>query len=150
MKRGFFGVGIWHTKTEANVGTLLRSAYAFGADFVFTVGRRYSQQASDVTAAWRHIPLYHYPTLESLRSNLPYDCPIVGVELDKRALPLSKFSHLEREVFLLGAEDHGLNEETRRACHYLVYVDGGNVCLNVATAGSIVMWDRVAKQGRDS
>lgn len=37
-KRGFFGVGVWYSKFECNVGTLLRSAHAFGADFVFTAG----------------------------------------------------------------------------------------------------------------
>jgi tRNA G18 (ribose-2'-O)-methylase SpoU len=149
-KRGFFGVGIWHTKSECNVGTLLRSAHAFGADFVFTVGRRYTPQASDITAAWRHVPVYHYPALESLRANLPYGCPLVGVELDGRATPLSRFCHMERAAYVLGAEDHGLNEAARLACHYLVQIEGSALCLNVATAGSIVMYDRVAKQTKST
>jgi hypothetical protein len=34
--RGYFGIGIYHGKTEENIGTLWRSAYAYGADFVFT------------------------------------------------------------------------------------------------------------------
>ena len=31
--RGFFAIGIEHTKTPANVGTLMRSAVCFGASY---------------------------------------------------------------------------------------------------------------------
>lgn len=41
MKRGYFGIGIYHTKNVLNVGTLWRSAHNFGASFIFTVGMRY-------------------------------------------------------------------------------------------------------------
>ena len=40
----FYGIGIVNTKTEANIGTLWRSAHAFGASFIFTVGRRYRRR----------------------------------------------------------------------------------------------------------
>lgn len=33
MKRGYYGIGIYHPKTTENVGTLWRSAHNFGADF---------------------------------------------------------------------------------------------------------------------
>ena len=147
MKRGFCGIGCWHGKSEVNVGTLMRSAHAFGADFVFTVGRRYRPQASDTSSAWRHVPLYHYETVADLKRHLPASCPLVGVELDKYATPLGRFTHPERGAYLLGAEDHGLNEETRAACHFLVQVEGAALCLNVATAGSIVLYDRLSKRG---
>ena len=32
--RGYWGMGVFHTKTYQNIGTLLRSAHSFGADFV--------------------------------------------------------------------------------------------------------------------
>ena len=41
--RGYFGIGIENIKTEANIGTLMRSSYAMGASFVFTIGRRYAR-----------------------------------------------------------------------------------------------------------
>ena len=57
---GYYVIGIYHTKTECNVGTLYRSAYQLGAAFVFTIGRRYKKQASDTYNTTLHIPLYHY------------------------------------------------------------------------------------------
>lgn len=143
--RGFFGIGIFHTKSPQNVGTLWRSAHNFGAAFAFTVGKRYQREASDTTKAWRHVPLYHYLDLDDLIEHLPLDCRLVGVELDNRAHSLGGFVHPERACYLLGAEDHGLNPETLRRCHSLVYVPGAERCLNVSVAGSIVLYDRQAK-----
>ena len=37
----YFEIGIFHTKTEQNVGTLWRSAFQLGAAGVFTIGKRY-------------------------------------------------------------------------------------------------------------
>lgn len=141
----YFGIGIVNTKTEANIGTLWRSAHAFGASFIFTVGRRYRRQSSDTAKAWRTIPLFDYESIADLKRHTSYDSLLVGVELDPRAVPLSSFTHPKRAVYLLGAEDHGLSEADRAACHQLVVVPGAARCLNVATAGSIVIYDRVTR-----
>ena len=146
--RGYFGIGVYHPKTEVNIGTLLRSADAFGAAFVFTVGRRFRKQASDVWKSWRHIPVFEVADIDGLRRWLPFSCPLVGVELDERARMLSAWSHPERACYLLGAEDHGLPPDVRAACHSLVQIPGASRCLNVASAGSIVLYDRAAKERR--
>ncbi|HHY45731.1 MAG TPA: RNA methyltransferase [Firmicutes bacterium] len=142
--RGYFGIGIEHTKTAPNMGTLYRSALAFGASFIFTVERRYNRDKTDTVAASRHIPLYHYESLDDLLGHLPHDCKLVGIELDERAVSLNAFSHPERCCYILGAEDLGLSEEARQACSVLVQISG-RYCLNVAVAGSIVMYDRLTK-----
>lgn len=142
--RGWFAIGVWHGKNEDNIGTLVRSARAFGAAFVFTVGQRYERQASAVKAD-RHIPVLRFPDLAELRLALPKSCRIVGVELDERATPLARFRHPLAACYLLGGEDHGLGAEVRRGIQ-LVQIEGAGYCLNVATAGSIVLWDRVANK----
>lgn len=143
--RGYFGIGIEHTKSEENIGGLFRSAMVYGASFAFTIGRRYTRQSSDTPNALKHIPLYHYLTFDDFFRHLPRDCPLVGVEIDPAAIMLDDFSHSERACYLLGAEDHGLTKRALSACHALVRLPG-NFCLNVATAGSIVMYDRWVKQ----
>jgi len=143
-QRGFFGIGIQNTKTELNVGTLWRSASIMGASFIFTIGRRYKRQSSDTMESWKHIPLYHYESFEDFYPSIPYDCQLIGVELDERSIPVSDFKHPERCIYLLGAEDNGLTKEAMTRCHKLVQLPG-DYCMNVAVAGSIVMYDRVAK-----
>lgn len=140
-KRGYFGIGIENTKTGMNVGTLWRSAHLLGASFIFTIGKRYKMQASDTTKAWKSVPLFSYESFEDFYASLPHDCQVIGVELDPKAIPLSDFSHPERCVYLLGAEDHGLSRKALEKCHKLVVLPG-KYSMNVATAGSIVMYSR--------
>lgn len=142
-RRGYFGVGIYHAKTEANVGTLLRHATLYGAAFVFTIGPRYRRQASDTCDTTRHVPLFEHDDLDSLIANLPYGCPLVGIELDPRARVLGDYAHPERAAYLLGAEDHGLPPVVTDRCHSLLRIPTpGRESMNVAVAGTLVMHDR--------
>jgi tRNA G18 (ribose-2'-O)-methylase SpoU len=148
--RGFHAVGIWHPKAEVNTGSLWRSASLFGAAFTFTVGRRYGRrQASDTPNVRAGTPLFHYRDIDDLIEHLPHSCPLVGVELDPRAAPLSAFTHPVRACYLLGAEDHGLPVAVLDRCHQLVQVESAvPQSMNVACAGSVLLHDRYAKAAR--
>lgn len=146
MSRGFFAVGIYRTKTEANVGTLWRSAHLYGAAFVFTVGKRYQRQSSDTPKTPLHTPLFHFDTIGDLRAHLPHSAPLIGVELDPRAKLLSGYAHPERAVYLLGAEDQGLPPSVVDLCHDVVEIPSVRPqSMNVAAAGSVLLYDRHAK-----
>ena len=148
MTRGYYGVGVYHPKREVNVGTIWRHATLYGASFVFTVGSRYTSQASDTTKTPRHTPHFHFADLDDLREHLPWSTPLVGVELDDRAIPLREFTHPERAVYLLGAEDHGLPDDVLAACHHVTrIVTPAAWSMNVAAAATLVMDDRFAKAG---
>lgn len=141
--RGYVGIGVYGSKFETNVGTLVRSAHAMGGTFVFTVGRRYDGQPSAVGQD-RHIPVLHFETLDGLFGAMPDGARIVCVELAGTARPLHTFVHPEQAVYLLGAEDHGLPDDVLES-HPVVEVPS-RWPLNVATAGSVVLYDRVVKR----
>ena len=143
--RGYFGIGIYQGKTFENVGTLWRSADLMGAAFMFTIGKRYKKEASDTMKSFRHIPLYNYVSFDDFHKAMPYDCLLVGVELHTDSTPIKEFNHYERCIYLLGAEDHGLSKECINKCHKLIQLPGRK-SMNVAVAGSIVMFDRINKQ----
>ena len=142
-KRGYFGIGVYHPKTTENIGTLWRSAHNFGADFIFTIGKRYKKQACDTTKAERHIPLYEYDTFEDFKNNLPKGCRIVCIEQSEKSRELSISTHPETAVYLLGAEDYGIPEKYMEG-NQRVFINTP-MCINVAVAGSIVMYDRQVK-----
>jgi tRNA G18 (ribose-2'-O)-methylase SpoU len=142
--QGYHAIGIYRHKTEHNIGTLWRSAYILGASYIFTVGKKYKKQTSDVVRAWARIPLFHYDSFDDLLNNIPYDCRLVGIELDDTAIPLATFEHPKRAIYLLGSEDAGLPDYVKEKCHFLVKLPG-NSSLNVAVTGSIVLNDRVSK-----
>lgn len=144
--RGYFGIGIYHPKTKVNIGTLWRSAYIYGASFIFTIGKRYKVQGSDTMKSYRHIPLFNYLSFSDFIKALPYDSRLACIELDDRAVPLSDYAHPQRVVYLLGAEDNGLPETVLKGRDIIQIPSAKHFCLNVSTAGSIVMYDRFIKQ----
>jgi tRNA(Leu) C34 or U34 (ribose-2'-O)-methylase TrmL len=144
--RGYCGIGVFHIKTEANIGTLWRSAFSYGADFIFTIGRRYQRQSSDTPKAWRNVPLWHFADFDDFKQHIPYDCRPICIELCEKAHSLSTFVHPQRAIYILGAEDHGLPPSIT-ALYPCVQVESPlPYSLNVATAGSIVLYDRWIKE----
>ena len=141
--RGYFGIGICGGKTAANVGTLWRTAYQLGASFIFTAGARYPKQASDTVKAQRHIPLYQYGCADDL--SWPTDCVPIAIEMGGRSL--QDFTHPERAVYFLGAEDNGLPRWALERCAHTVSLPALRTqSFNVAVAGALVMYDRLTKQ----
>lgn len=144
LEQGYFGIGIQNGKTPENLGVLWRSAQNMGASFIFTIGNRYSKQACDTHKAAGAMPYFHYDTFEEFYKHMPKSAMLVGVELDDRAVALDSFVHPKRAVYLLGAEDHGLTKEAIERSHHLVKFNT-TLSINVAVAGSIVMYDRGVK-----
>ena len=90
--RGYFGIGVEGISKAVNLGNLLRSAHAFGARFVFTIGAddRVFELRSDTSKA-AHLPVYHWRNLKELK--LPKGCSLVGVEILEGAHDLPSFPH---------------------------------------------------------
>ena len=108
---------------------------------IFTVGVRYRKQPSDVLHTPKDIPLMHFEDIEDLVRHLPYGCRLIGVELEERARMSHEYGHPDQGCYLLGAEDNGLPKKVIERCHSLIKLPGER-SLNVAVAGSLVMYDR--------
>ena len=145
LEQGYFGIGIQNGKTPENLGVLWRSAQNMGASFIFTIGNRYAKQACDTHKAVGAMPYFHYNTFEEFYVMLPKGAMLVGIEMNPRSVPLETFEHPRRCVYLLGAEDHGLPKAAMEKSHHLVKFDTPK-SINVAVAGSIVMYDRNMKK----
>lgn len=147
-QRGYFGIGIYDPKTKENIGTLWRSAYQLGASFIFTIGSRYAVQASDTCKTYKKVPMFHYRDVEDFLEHRPRECPIIPIEfVDDNDRKLEELDHPEQAIYLLGAEDTGIPVKLISKFDYkpvripCVRYES----FNVAVAGSIVMYDRLAK-----
>lgn len=143
--RGFYGIGAVLPKNTLNIGGLFRSAQAFDAAFIFTVNRRYKRESVDTTNTPRHVPLYHYGSWDDFWDHIPYDCVPIAVEVHG-AIPLPDLIHPRSALYILGPEDGSIPGHVMARCPISVSIPT-RWCLNVATAGSIVMYDRAAKAG---
>lgn len=141
FEKEYFGIGILNGKTPENLGVLWRSAQNLGASFIFTIGNRYDNQACDTHHSVKSMPYFHYPDFDDFYQHLPKGARIVGVEMTDQSEDLASFHHPRRCVYLLGAEDHGLSKKAIEKAHFLVKFESEK-SLNVAVAGSIVLYDR--------
>ena len=73
------------------------------------------------------------------------DRKLIGIEIIEGSINIENYIHPERAIYILGAEDNGLSKEMIKKCHHIIQLPG-KYCLNVATAGSIVMYDRYIKR----
>ncbi len=145
--RGYFAIGVEGISKPMNLGNLMRSAHAFGARFVFTIGAHYRvrEAKSDTARSLEHMPLYHWPDAAALR--LPQGCRLVGVELVDEAIDLPSFRHPLQAAYVLGPERGVLSATLLERCDYVVKIPTA-FCVNVAVAGAIVMYDRMRLLGR--
>lgn len=141
MKDSYFGIGILSGKSEYNYWSLFRTAHVLGASFLFTIGERYKMHSADTSKSANNIPTFFFKDFDDFNNHRPYNCPLIGIELDNRAKPLHEFRHPRNAVYILGAEDHGLSTDQRNNCQDLVQLPGEE-SMNVAVAGSIVLHHR--------
>ncbi len=146
--KGYFGIGVEGVSKAMNVGTLFRTAHAFGASFVFTVRAQYNRREgghSDTSDTPRSVPTYHFADLQSFR--LPQGCRLVGIEITDEAIELPSFRHPRQAAYILGAEREGLSAEMQALCDHVVKIPT-RFSVNLGVAGALVMYDRLLSLGR--
>jgi len=148
LPEGFFGIGIHRGKTQTNHGLLWRSAYQLGASFTFTVGARYEPRLDGLSDRYRcaaSCPSWSFADFGDFVQHAPFSAPVIAVEMG--GVPLDSFQHPDRCVYLLGSEDAGLDASALQACHAVVSLPHMRApSYNVAVAGSILLYDRFAKE----
>lgn len=146
--RGYFGIGVERISKPMNAGNLFRSAHAFGASFVFTIGPDFSLSEAglaDTSDTIENLPYYEFASAAEL--DLPRGCTLVGVELTDEAFDLPSFRHPHRAAYVLGPERGSLSPELLARCAFTVRIPT-RFSINVGVAGAIVMYDRMLSLGR--
>lgn len=129
-----------------NIGTILRTADAFGADGLFLLPGcadicnpktvRSSMGAVFRTPAWR----CSLQELEILAERA--GLPLLGTALREDAEDVREAA-LAHSILLLGSEGKGLSREALAACRMTVRVPMTRQCesLNVAAAAAVLLWE---------
>ncbi|CAN6353708.1 unnamed protein product, partial [Urochloa humidicola] len=141
-----------------NVGTLARSATAFGVAEVVVVGRR-DVSAFGSHGATSHLRFRHFTSLALARAYLKDErgCDICGVEITEDAQPVTAHPFRRSTAFLFGNEGTGLSQKECEICDFFVYIPQygcGTASLNVTVAASIVLhhfaaWAGFPERGRE-
>jgi TrmH family RNA methyltransferase len=133
-------VGLWRTVDPGNVGTLLRTADAFGAAVSLSPGSAdpLGPKALRASAgAVFRVPLVHWDTLPERRIAL----------VAHGGAPLADASIEPPLALLLGSEREGLPAElTTGSYEATIALPGAAESLNVAAAGAIALYE-LARRG---
>jgi len=145
--RGYFAIGVEGLSKPMNFGNLLRSAHGFGASFFFTINADTAVRniRSDTSNTVDHLPYYAWEGIEDMA--LPRNCQLVGVELTDDAVELPSFGHPVLAAYVMGAERSSLTPPLQARCDHIIKIPTA-FCINVATAGAIVMYDRIRSMGK--
>jgi RNA methyltransferase, TrmH family len=127
------GLWLWRVADPGNVGTLIRTADAFGAAVELSEG------SADPTG----------PKALRASAGALFRVPVGAVEGRRVGLvahggrPLSEIELLGPTVFVLGAERDGLPQDVAEACDELatIQTSGGAESLNVAAAGAVALYE---------
>jgi RNA methyltransferase, TrmH family len=134
-------LALWHVADPGNVGTLLRSADAFGAAVALSPG------CADLTGP------------KALRASMGalFRVPTAGFEeaagrrvalVPHGGEPLPEVDLSGAMVFVLGAEREGLPAEVLERCDVRASIpqSGGAESLNVAMAGTVALYERLRQR----
>ena len=136
-------------RDPGNLGTVLRSAGAFGAETVIL-----SDDCADVyhpravRAAMGAV--FRVPTLRvsDTEASVAALCEggrrVFAAELRERALPLSDIALRASDVIVIGNEGHGISESLSDACTGSVYLPIAKTAesLNAAAAATVFLWEQ--------
>lgn len=136
-----FHVAIENWQHDMNIGSIVRSANAFGADTVHIVGRRrWNKRGAMVTDRYQHVA--HREDIAALVEWARAEgIPIIAVDNVPGCVPIETFDWPERCVMLFGQEGPGLTDEAIAAAEAVVEITqfGSTRSINASAAAAVAM-----------
>ncbi len=141
-------IALENLRDPGNVGTVIRSAEAFGMDGIILIGSCadiYSPKVlrSTMGTIFR-LPVFSFETPKEACDNLK-NCgfKIYGAVLDSKSQRLSETIFPQKTVCFIGNEANGLSDAAKQLCDSFLFIEmsGGAESLNAAVAASVIMWE---------
>lgn len=144
-----FHVAIENFHHDANIGSVVRSANAFGAAAVHVVGRkRWNRRGAMVTDRYQHI--HHHDSAAQLGQwAMEAGTVVVGIDNVPGSVPIETYTFPERCVLVFGQESTGLTDAMVGQCREVVHITqyGSTRSINVGAAAAVAMWAWVMRHG---
>jgi len=142
-------IALVNPKFARNVGAVIRVAACFGMKQVWFSGNRINLDPAGKERIPREERMKGYANVQLCQHDFFFDqfskeVVPVAVELKDGAEQLHEFEHPENALYVFGPEDGSLKRDDLVKCHRRVVIPTRH-CLNLATAVSIVMYDRIVK-----
>ena len=144
-QRHEFHVAIENWQHDMNIGSIVRSANAFGADTVHIVGRRrWNKRGAMVTDRYQHV--MHHESVEALAAwAAGQGMPVVAIDNVPGCVPMETYDWPKRCVMLFGQEGPGLTDEAVELAEAVVEITqyGSTRSINASAAAAVSMYSWV-------
>lgn len=150
-KRGVrLEIAIENTLRDFNMGSIVRSANAFGVRTVHVVGRRqWNKRGAMMTD--KYLAVQYHEGFASLRRYADENHrPIIAIDNVPDASDLELVDKAPTAILLFGQEGPGLSDEALKAADLTVAItqSGSTRSLNVSVAAGIVMYEWTRSSSR--
>ncbi|MBG6055052.1 tRNA G18 (ribose-2'-O)-methylase SpoU [Salinibacterium sp. CAN_S4] len=136
-----FHVAIENWQHDMNIGSIVRSANAFGADTVHIIGRRrWNKRGAMVTDRYQHV--LHHPDVATFVDWMrEADIPIIAIDNVPGSVIIETFDLPRRCVLLFGQEGPGLSTEAIASADAVVEISqfGSTRSMNASAAAAVTM-----------
>jgi tRNA G18 (ribose-2'-O)-methylase SpoU len=139
--RNTFHVAIENWQHDMNIGSIVRSANAFGADTVHIVGRkRWNKRGAMVTDRYQHVQ-YHEDVAAFVSWAHASELPIIAIDNVPGSVIIETFSFPKACVLLFGQEGPGLSQPALDAADSIVEISqfGSTRSINASAAAAVAM-----------
>jgi tRNA G18 (ribose-2'-O)-methylase SpoU len=134
-------VAIENWQHDMNIGSIVRSANAFGAATVHIIGRRrWNKRGAMVTDRYQHV-LQHPDVADFVVWANAESLPIIAIDNVPGSVIIETFALPERCVLLFGQEGPGLSAEAIEAADAVVEISqfGSTRSINASAAAAVAM-----------
>lgn len=136
-------IAIENLERDYNMGTIVRSANAFGVRHVHVVGRRqWNKRGAMMTDKYLHVH-YYETSNEFAKAMKKAGKQLVAVENNVASVPLRSAPLPENTVLIFGSEGAGISEELLSYAGAVMHIEqlGSTRSLNVGVAAGIAMYE---------
>ncbi len=136
-----FHVAIENWQHDMNIGSIVRSANAFGADTVHIIGRkRWNKRGAMVTDRYQHV--LHHDTVEAFVAwSNEHGLSIIAIDNVPGSVIIETYVFPRQCVLLFGQEGPGLSPEAIEAADAVVEITqfGSTRSINASAAAAVTM-----------
>ena len=136
-----FQVAIENWQHDMNIGSIVRSANAFGAQTVHIIGRkRWNKRGAMVTDRYQHV-LYHPDVASFATWARDAALPVIAIDNVPGSVIIETYRFPEACILLFGQEGPGLSAEAIASAEAIVEISqfGSTRSLNASAAAAVAM-----------
>jgi tRNA G18 (ribose-2'-O)-methylase SpoU len=136
-----FSVAIENWQHDMNIGSIVRSANAFGAETVHIIGRkRWNKRGAMVTDRYQHV-LHHATVEDFVVWARAAERPIIAIDNVPGSVIIETFDFPANCILLFGQEGPGLSPEAIEAADAVVEITqfGSTRSINASAAAAVAM-----------